>query len=139
MGKWVAWAETKDEVTVIPADPFYVAIYLNHLLHTNGTVGAINTAVYGINWAHHAAGFESPTDDPFVQLITKGSRKICGKPSVKKDPLTAPLIRYLVDLYKPASGPPPNLKNFPIFITRSYSVSQVFSGSRSFSRRSYPT
>ena len=106
----MAWAEAKEEATVIPVDPFYVAIYLNHLVHTNGTEGAIGTAVYGINWAHHAAGFQSPTDNPFVQLIKKGSEKICAKPSKKKDPITAPLIRRLIDIYKPVFGPTPDLK-----------------------------
>ena len=73
--KWVKSAENKPEVSILPADPFYVAIYLNYLVHTNGTVGAVHSAAYGINWAHHAAGYHSPTDDPFVKLIKKGSEK----------------------------------------------------------------
>ena len=87
-----------------------MAIYFNHLVHTNGTAGAIGTAVYVINCAHNAAGFESPTDDPFVQLIKKGSEKICTKPSKKKDPITAPVIQQLIDICKPNFDPTPDLK-----------------------------
>ena len=60
-GKWVEWTNEETEVTALPADPFHVAIYLNFLLQTNGTVGALKTAAYGIRWARHAAGFPSPT------------------------------------------------------------------------------
>ena len=75
-GTWVDWAQSKQEVTVLPADAFYVAIFLNHLVVANGTVGAIRDAVYGINWAHHAAGYNSPTEDPFVELVQKGAERL---------------------------------------------------------------
>ena len=107
---WVSWAEPKDEVTVLPADPFYVAIFLNHIMQSKGTTGAIRTAVYGINFAHHAAGYPSPTQDPFVKLVQKGGERLCAKPRKKKDPLTAPFIKELFDHYKPLFGKAPDLK-----------------------------
>ena len=109
-GRWVDWAQSKPEVTVLPADAFYVAIFLNHLVVANGTVGAIRDAVYGINWAHHAAGYNSPTEDPFVELVHKRAERLCGKPRTKTDPLTAPFIKPLFDYYRPISGGHQNLK-----------------------------
>lgn len=98
--KWVDWASPKFEVRVIPSDPFFTAIYLNHLLQTQRTVGAIKSAVHGIAWAHHKAGYVSPTDDPFVKLTAKGCERLLGKPVNKSEPLTSPVIKTLVDHYK---------------------------------------
>ena len=83
----------------IPADPWYVAIFLNHVLHTNGTKGALNTVAYGIRWAHHIAGFDSPLEHPFVAMTLKGCERICAKPVTKKDPLTVDFIKDLIDHY----------------------------------------
>lgn len=69
--KWVEWTNNKAEVTTIPADPFHIALYLNFIIQTNGTVGTLKTVTYGIRWA---AGFQSPTDDPFVDLVLKGCK-----------------------------------------------------------------
>ena len=87
-----------------------MAIFLNHLVVTHGTVGAIRDAVYGINWAHHASGYISPTEDPFVKLVHKGAERLCAKPRSKKDPLTAPFMKALYDHYRPLSGSRPDLK-----------------------------
>ena len=45
----------------------YVSIFLNYILFTSGKKGSVVTAFYGIRWGHHVKGFDSPTDDPFVQ------------------------------------------------------------------------
>ena len=61
---WVRWSGAKDEVETRPAEPFYVAIYLNHLFFLNGNKGSVNAAFYGIRWGHHIVGLDSPTDNP---------------------------------------------------------------------------
>ena len=59
MVKLVHWR--KGEVKTVPADPFYVAIYLNFVLKTASNKGALTTAFYGIRWGHHIKGVFSPT------------------------------------------------------------------------------
>ena len=103
---WMDWASHKPEVRTCPSDPFHIALYFNHLLQTNGTKGALIAAAYGINWAHHVGGFASPLDDPFVKLVLQGCEKLCGKPITKKDPLTCPMIKELIDLYRTSTGVP---------------------------------
>ena len=98
--KWTDWASNKSEICVIPGDPFFIAIYLNHLLQTMKTVGAIRSAINGIAWAHHMAGYASPTEDPFVKLTAKGCERLLGKPVSKSEPLTSPIIKTLVDEYR---------------------------------------
>ena len=38
--RWQQWASSKPKVQEIPANPWYVAIFFNHVLHANGTPGA---------------------------------------------------------------------------------------------------
>ena len=99
--RWQQWASSKPEVQDIPANPCYVATFFNHLLHGNGTPGALHNAAYGIRWAHHAAGFPSPLDDPFVALVLQDCGRLCAQPTTKKDPLTVSLVKKLIDHYSP--------------------------------------
>ena len=68
-----------------PADPFYLAIYLNHVLFISGAKGSIITAFYGIKWGHHVMGFHSPTDGPFIQWIIDGCQYLCETETAKKN------------------------------------------------------
>ena len=60
------WANSKTGVTVIPAQPISVALYLTHLVNRatsqNESVGGVETAAYIIRWGHRMAGLPSPTD-----------------------------------------------------------------------------
>ena len=40
---WVDWCNSKQEVDLCPADPFYVTIFLNHILFTSGKKGSVIT------------------------------------------------------------------------------------------------
>ena len=91
--RWRQWASSKPEVYAIPAKPWYVALYFNHLIQTNGTTGALHSAAYGIRWAHHTAGFPSPLDDPFVSLVLQGCERLCAQPTTKKDPSLCLLLK----------------------------------------------
>ena len=68
-----------------PADPFYVAIYLNDVLFMFIAKGSIITAFYGIKWGHHVMGFNSPADNPFAQL----SKRLCETETTKKERITS--------------------------------------------------
>ena len=68
-----------------PADLFYVAINLNHALFISCPKGSIITAFYEIIWGHHVMGFNSPTDNPFVQPLKVASGYAKQKP-LKKNP-----------------------------------------------------
>ena len=75
---WVKWSESKEEVKTRPAEPFFVALYLNHLYFIRNNKGSITTAFYGIRWAHHMVGLSSPTDNELVQLAYEGCLRLCG-------------------------------------------------------------
>ena len=47
---WCHWKAFCHEnaVRTRPADPFYIAVYVNHLLHTKNSRGSISNAYFGI-------------------------------------------------------------------------------------------
>ena len=93
---WVDWSNSKQGVIYCPADPFYIAIYLNHVHFISGAKGSILTSFYGIRWGHHVVGFNSPIDNPFVQLAFEGCQRLCETETTKKEPITADMIKTLV-------------------------------------------
>ena len=98
----MSWSNFCKEIHVVhlPSDPFFIAVFFNHLLITNGSKGSITDAYYGIRWGHHAAGFYSPTDHPFVQLAFEGAKRLSNySGSRKKDPMTSDMIKILVTKY----------------------------------------
>ena len=98
--KWEQFCVDKSEVVSRPADPFFIAVYFNHLLMTTGTRGSIQDAMYGIRWGHISAGFYSPTDHPFVKLTYEGAIRLSNYSGTnKKDPVTASMLRHLIDTY----------------------------------------
>lgn len=97
---WLAWASKNQEVNPVPADPFYVALYLNSILQNNGTKGALTDSFYGIRWGHHISGLFSPTDHPFLQVVFEGCKRSSNnKPRQKKDPITSDMIKEWVNAY----------------------------------------
>ncbi|XP_066926661.1 integrase/recombinase xerD homolog [Clytia hemisphaerica] len=70
--KWVSWADPFEEINSCPADPLYVAIYLNDLTNSFATEGALTAAILGIRWGHLNSGFDFPTDHQLVKLALEG-------------------------------------------------------------------
>ena len=81
------------------ANPIYVAIYFNRVLFISGAKGSIITTFYGIRWDHYVRGFNSPTDNPFIQLALEGCQRLCETKTTKKEPITSDMIKGLVTKY----------------------------------------
>jgi len=58
--RWKSFASSKDEIKVFPTSAEHVALYLQHVLDTTNSHSAVNSAIYGIQWAHNLAGIPSP-------------------------------------------------------------------------------
>ena len=97
---WLDWCEDKEEITAFPANPFYVAIYLNFVLKTSKKSGTLTTAFYGIRWGHHVNGLYSPTDHPFVSMTYEGTLRLCErKPKDPKEPITPEILKHLIKTF----------------------------------------
>ena len=78
------FASSKREICAFPAKSEHVALYLQHLLDTTHSHSAVDSAIFGIQWAHHLAGLPSPTDSPI---------SVCNK----QEPVSPDTIRNLVE------------------------------------------
>ena len=90
--KWKEFAVCKLNETGFPADPFHVALYLQHLLEQAQSPSVIDSAFYGIKWAHDMAGLPSPTDNSVVENVRSAAKRILGTAAVnRKEPISSDL------------------------------------------------
>ena len=55
----------------------------------------IESAYYGIKWAHNTAGLSDPCEADIVRSIVEASKRELNRPIKKKKPLTADLMKLL--------------------------------------------
>ena len=67
--KWKDFAASKLHSCACPASPCHVALYLQHLIDESHSPCVVDSAFYGIKWAHTMAGIPSPTDNPVVEAV----------------------------------------------------------------------
>ena len=86
------WAQCKLCVTVLPAVPLQVALYLTELVERAVLEGhpafVIESASYSIRCGHSLTGMESPTIHPLVKGVVEGARRNLARPVQPKQPLT---------------------------------------------------
>jgi integrase len=84
----------------LPARPETVALYLAALARSGAEAVTIQRRLSAISQAHQAAGHQpSPTADVLVRQVMRGIRRTLGTaPSHRKEPLTAPELRRLVEV-----------------------------------------
>ena len=84
-------------MNAFPAPPFYVALYLQHLIEETHSPSAVDSAFYGLKWAHDVAGIPSPTDGPIVEAVRSASKRILGTRALnRKEPISPTLIHDIV-------------------------------------------
>lgn len=96
---WCRWAD-RCGLNSMPASDFDFSLYLVHLIQSCKSPSSIDEAFYGVKWAHELAGH---TTNPSVSFLTKSIReaahRILGHSVCKKEPITADMLRSLVNLY----------------------------------------
>ena len=70
--KWNAWRTTYPESCPLPADPFYIALYINDLVLTQCAPGALTSAVCGIRYGHVTSGPTESRRQPVRQNSFRG-------------------------------------------------------------------
>lgn len=93
--RWKEWVHSFAEFNHFPADPFHVAIYLTYLSEKSPSKGPIESAFYGLKWAHKVANFRDPTLHPTVKLIVEAVRRTHGRKRVPKEPMTSERLKFL--------------------------------------------
>ena len=87
----------------LPADPFYIALYINDLVLTQCAPGALTSAVCGIRYGHVTSGLRNPADNLFVKIL-EGAQRTVGRNSPpkihrQKEPVTMDMVKAIVDMY----------------------------------------
>ena len=97
--RWRKWAATKSEIVPFPAKPIYVGLYLSYLIQKANTPSPVEEAVNALSWAHNLACVEDPTRHPLVNQVLEGAKRILAHKANKKEPITAEILKALVDKY----------------------------------------
>ena len=94
--RWRQWA-TDHQLQEFPVFAHHIVLYLQHIAQTSGSKAAMEEAIYALAWAHGVAGVPSPTDNPFVRTTVEGLRRALSKPTQKKEPITADMLKAMVE------------------------------------------
>ena len=72
----MSWAEHYKEIdSVLPSSELHVALYLQYLMGTVKHHSTIESAYYGIQWAHTTAGLSDPCEADIVRSIVEASKR----------------------------------------------------------------
>ena len=94
---WKRYCEVNN-YSFLPGTPIIVALYMSGL-KTSGSYHSVNSAFYGIKWAHQMNGLIDPTDNSFVKNILESAKRTVKLPCKKKDPVTSDIIIELCDKF----------------------------------------
>ena len=65
---WKAWA-LRHNVSVLPADSLTFALYVVSLIQEARSMSTVNSAVYGVNYAHKRSGYPEVSEYPVVKQL----------------------------------------------------------------------
>ena len=102
--RWRKWASQFQEVSVLPADSSYVALYLLEIYQGSRTHAPVSLAYYSISWAHRTAGLADPTLDPLPKMVKDAAPRTLVYFSNKKQPVSVDILRKIVHKYANAKS-----------------------------------
>lgn len=99
-GVWSRWA-SKYRLLSLPASESDVSVYLVSIIQKNNSFATVDEAFYAIRWAHELAGYDSnnPCSSFFVKSVREAAHMILGHSVSKKEPITAEILKQLVNIY----------------------------------------
>ena len=92
--RWEKWAG-EHGLQSIPADSFQLSLYLTELMQVSRSPAPVLAAVYGVAWAHKAAGVPDPMQESTVQKVVCVARRVLARTPVRKKPLHREDIKAL--------------------------------------------
>ena len=102
--RWKRWA-SENSLCHFPANPFYVAVYLQCIMQQVQSPSPVSTTVYSIDWAHSLAGLSKMPEHPLVSSMLSAFKRILGKPKTRKNlSLRRCMLQDLVTKFKDDSS-----------------------------------
>ena len=113
--KWKHFAICMFGGVFLPAKPFFVAFFFQHLIEQTHSPSVIDAAFYGIKWAHSLAGIFSPTANPIVDAVRSASKRILGTAAVnRKEPILSSAIHDIIS--RSNLDNPVELRNITLYV-----------------------
>ena len=103
--RWKIWADARQGVPSFPVQEIHLVLYLQHLSESTGSIAAVEEAVHALSRLHGLAGLHQLGGSPLVKPTLEGLKRILAKPKVRKEPVTADMLKAMVE----AAGPDPSL------------------------------
>ena len=103
--RWKIWADARQGVPSFPVQELHLVLYMQHLSESTESKAAVEEAVHALSWLHGVAGLQPLGGSPLVKATLEGLRRILAKPKVRKEPVTADMLKAMVE----AAGPAPSL------------------------------
>ena len=79
--KWRGFTPSSDEIQAFLAKTEHVALYLQHVLDTTKSHSSVDSAIYGIQWAHNLADVPSLTSSLIAHAISRALQEDNGDTS----------------------------------------------------------
>ena len=108
--RWKLWAEARQGVLAFPVQDIHLALYLQHLGESVESRAAAEKAVHALAWLHQMAGLPSVGGAPLMQATLAWFRHRLVQPKVRKEPVTADMLRAMVD----SMGQDPSLSDIKL-------------------------
>ena len=112
--RWKKWAQTKPDVSVLPAKPLHVCLYLSFLIQKSASPAPVEEAVNALAWVHSVAVVEDPTKHPLVVQVVAGAKRLLAKRTVKKEPISADILSSLVKNFGHTDAPLADIRTLTI-------------------------
>ena len=103
--RWKVWADARQGVPSFPVKEVHLVLYMQHLSESTGSKAAVEEAVHALSWLHGLAGLQPLGGLPLVQTTLEGLKRTLARPKVRKEPITADMLKAMVE----AAGPVPSL------------------------------
>ena len=112
---WADWANRYAEVTPMPAQDTYIALYLISLLQQGKSSHVIGSTLYAIKWAHEMNGLSDPTRS-FSRNLLECAHRIAKPKRKPKEPLMPSHLHAIYDLIHREHADLLQLRKFTILL-----------------------
>ena len=95
----------------LPFDCVTIAIYLSQCFQQSNSSASATRVYSSIKWLHIFVPVSNPLDNDFCRNLLESAKRISGKPVSKRTPLSADIMKLIIDSY---AGPQCSLKHHTI-------------------------
>ena len=109
--KFLCWCQRFGVEVQLPFDSATIAIYLSQCFQHSNSSASLALVYSAVKWLHTFVPVSNPLDNNFCRNILESAKRVSGKPVSKKTPISADIIKLIIDNF---AGPQSSLKHLRI-------------------------